>query len=222
MHSEGKSKYYPLDKADVPYSILCLNNTDENYYFAVYQDFPMSPGLKSLAWQVRRLPKKGSRPSHNLISWTLRYGISIANWDTNEDKFTGDQMQDADLGKKYQVVSVGEFPNIDPNPIGSSKQGQITFVNNTKGQNAEVLDMGFTVGGNIVACQNGVHPNEGVLFDVHPTYYVALYRNKVLGQLVDSGIVLGPVEVKFDEGVTKMKVEAYKHGREYRLKVEEA
>ena len=75
VYSEGKSKYHPIDEADMPYSILCLNNTDENYYFAVYQDFPMSPGLKSLAWQVRRLPKKGSGPSHNLISWPRGYLI---------------------------------------------------------------------------------------------------------------------------------------------------
>lgn len=53
--SAGKDshRYYALGDNDVPYSIQLVNDTTESYFFAVYQDFPLSPGLESLAWQVR-------------------------------------------------------------------------------------------------------------------------------------------------------------------------
>lgn len=92
------------------------------------------------------------------------------------------------------------------------------FVNNTQPPNTMDLDMGFTVGGNLACCQEGVHPNESVQFDVHPTYYVACYRSIKLGQLVDSDILLSPVEVKFRDGNTVMTVEAHMDSGVYKLK----
>ena len=58
--------------------IKCINNTKESYFFGVYQEFPESPGLKSVAWQVRGVPPGGSIPSTSDITWTLTYGVSVA------------------------------------------------------------------------------------------------------------------------------------------------
>lgn len=213
------AKYYALTDNEVPYSIKFINDTDENYYFGVYQAFPSSIGLKSIAWQVRRLPKRGSAPTTSQVSWTMSYGIAIANWDQNEKEYTGTQQLDADLGNAYEVVSDGDFPNIDPKPTGTTSSGQILFKNNTKSPNAMDLDMGFTVAGNIIAIKPKIHPGEKTLFDVHPTYYVALYRDIKLGQLVDSDVVFGPVTVAFTEGKRTIGVEAYIYNGMYKLKV---
>ena len=40
------------------------------------------------------------------------------------------------------------------------------------------------------------------------TYYIATYCSIQQGQLVDSGIQLGPVEVKYENGYTKAEVMA--------------
>ena len=199
------------------YKIKCVNATNENYYFAIYQTFPTSPGLKSVAWKTRRLPKRGSVPTVADIDWVMKYGVAITNWDENLDKFTGSQQINAQLGEIYQVAAEDEFPVIDPTSIGKTSAGQIVFRNNTKTPFAMDLNMGFTLDGNIIASKRDVHPHESTLFDVHPVYYAACYRNIELGQLVDSGIALGPVEVAFKDGSTSMTVEAYIDNGEYKL-----
>ena len=206
-------------RQDKSYTINFVNDTDEAYFFAVYQDFPSSPGLRSVAWQVRRLPERGSVPSTNRVSWTMSYGISIANWDADQKEFTGSQQQHAELDNSYEVISNGEFPSINPESTGITEKGQIMFLNNTKPPNAMDLDMGFTVANNIVAVQPKVHSRETTIFDVHPSYYVALYRNIKLGQLVDSGVVVGPVDVIFRDGVATKTVTAYMSSGQYKLKV---
>ena len=55
---------------------------------------------------------------------------------------------------------------------------------------------------------------------MHPTYYVTCYCNIVLGQLVDEGVVIGPVEVEFEGGARNAKVVASKDAAgNYRLSV---
>lgn len=207
--------------SDTNYQIDFENSTDENYYFAVYQKLPESAGLMSLAWQVRRVPKQiGNQPSTSTVTWTMNYGIAIADWDKDHKKFTGSQTAPATLGNEYEVISQGPFPNINRQPVGTTDPGQIVFKNNTKQPNAMNLAMGLMVGDNLAVVQEVVHANESVNFDVHPTYYVACYRSIELGDLVDSDVQLGPVKVEFENGETTMKVVAYIDAGVYKLKAE--
>ncbi len=199
------------------YSIKFLNDTTDDYYFAVYQDFPDSPGLRSVAWQVRAVSARGYKATSSTVSWTTSYGISIANWDSDQKEYTGEQQQHAELGNTYEVIARGEFPGINPASTGKTAEGLIAFENNT--DPAIDLDMGFTVAGNIVAVQPKVHSQEATVFDVHQSYYVALYRNIKLGQLVDSNVKLGPVEVIFGDGTTSKTVSAYMDAGKRKLKV---
>ena len=216
---EGKlAKYYSLTDSEVPYFINFINDTDENYFFGVYKQFPDSPKIKSIAWQVRRVSKRGSIPTTSKVSWTMSYGIAIANWDQNQKRYTGTQKVDADLGDVYEVVSKDDLPNIDPKSTGSTLPGQILFENNTKNP-AMNVHMGFTVANNIIAIQSEVHSGNKAIFNVHPAYYVSLYRNIKLGQLVTSGVVFGPVEVEFKNGLTSIGVEAYMDNGSYKLEV---
>ena len=184
------------------YIIDCANSTDKSYYFCVYQTFPRSPGLRSVAWQVRGIPPKGQAPSTADVEWDMVYGVSILNW----HKYTGEQIVTAQLGKTYEVVMIeGTIPAINPIPILSTEtdSGLIGFKNNTN----KPLDMGFTIDGSLIAVQN-VCGGETIFFDVHPTYYVACYRSLQKGQLVDSVVALSPVEVKYEDGYTYCEVEA--------------
>lgn len=196
------------------YNIKCINSTDKSYFFAVYQTFPNSPGLRSVAWEIRGVPPKGQLPSTSDIDWTLIYGVSIASWDRNGQTYTGQQIVDAEIGNTYHVeMTEGVIPAIDPIPKGNFTPGLIKFKNNT----SQVLDMGFTINGSLVAVQS-VSGGETINFDVHPSYYVACYRSIQRGQLVDSGIEIGPVKVEYPMGYTKCEVEATVVGGMYTLK----
>ena len=196
------------------YHITCVNSTDKTYFFGVYQDFPDSPGLQSIAWQVRGVPPKGSSPSTSSIDWTIQYGVSVANWDANGKSYTGQQIVDAELGFSYRVyLTQGEVPTIDPIPTGTTADGQIKFLNDTN----KALDLGFTLDGRLIAVQN-VSGGETINYVVHPTYYVACYRDIKQGQFVDTGVQLGPVTVAYGNGYAKCEVEAAVDGGRYILK----
>ncbi len=193
---------------DESYRITCVNSSDKSYHFGVYQAFPNSPGLRSVAWKVRGVPPKGLVPSTADIDWTLTYGVSIAKWEPNGKAYTGQQIANAVLGKVYRVVMTeGDIPAIDPTPRGNTSEGVIQFKNNTD----KPLAMGFTVDGSLITGSvQDVAGGESINFDVHPcpVYYVACYRSIEEGQVVDSGIEIGPVQVKYEEGNTKCSVEA--------------
>ena len=59
------------------YTVHFKNSTKNAYHFAIYQKYPDSPSLDSVAWQVRGLgPNATSR-----VDWVLTYQIAIADWD---------------------------------------------------------------------------------------------------------------------------------------------
>ena len=72
------------------------------------------------------------------------------------------------------------------------------------------LTMGFTVSNNLIAVEKEVGGQQSTIFRVHPSYYVACYRNIVLGQLVDEGVTIGPFELEYKGGVHKHTIQAYK------------
>ena len=189
--------------------MILKNATDQPWHFGVYQKNPASPGLSSVAWQVRGVPpKQGDTPASAQVNWNMSYGLCIADFDQDERTFTGSQMAPANLGNKYKVESLDGIPSISTTPTGTGSPDQITLKNTTAP--VTPLTMGFTLGGNIIAVEKAVGGAQETIYRVHPTYYVACYRNIVLGQLVDEGVVIGPVEVKYEGGANKATVQASK------------
>lgn len=214
--STAENNFSLVEASKTQYAIHLMNNTNDNFYFAVYQSLPDSSGLTSVAWQVYPLPKQ----SNQTIDWQLDYGVVITEWDPKEKQFSAPKQEvNATPGEKYHVFSDGEFVIIDPTPVHITTNGKIAFSNKTTIPHATDLDLGFTLFGNLVAARSKVHAGESVFFSVSPVYYVACYWDIELGQLVNSNIALGPAEVKFQEGVTNMNVEAYIHDGEYLMKV---
>jgi hypothetical protein len=192
------------------YNVRFLNNTEEAYHFAIYQAHPKAPGLKSVAFEVRRVPPNGKANA----TWDMTFGTAIADFDRNGEAWTGLQTRNAQLNKAYEVKLVdGDIPSITPSPVGSTDGGIILLKNATNRK----LNVGFTIGGSLVGVQE-VHGGETSEYYVHPTYYVAVYRNIKKGSMVDSGVVIGPVELKFADGYTSYSVEAAIDGGQYVLK----
>ena len=191
------------------YILTLKNATDQPWHFGVYQKSPTSPGLTSVAWQIRGIPpKQGGTPASAQVNWTMSYGLCIADFDEDQQRFSGSQMASAYVGNKYKVESLDGIPSIDTKPTGTGSPDQITLRNATSSP-VTPLTMGFTLSGNILCVERDVGGLQETIYRVHPTYYVACYRNIVLGQMVDEGVAIGPVEVKYD-GVHQMTVEASK------------
>ena len=193
-----------------PYTMTFFNATDQPWHFAVYKSIPDSPGLSSVAWQVRGVPPQqgNNKPPSAQVTWEMNYGLCIADFDKDFNKFTGNQFATASLGQTYSVKSDDGIPSINSTPTGTTASNQIVLANSTiPGQS---VTMGFTLGGNIVVAEQNVSGGEKTTYRVHPEYYVACYRNIVLGQLVDEGVAIGPVFVKYDGGKHAKQVQASK------------
>ena len=192
------------------YNVKFINNTKEPYHFAIYQHYPESPGLHSVAFQVRGVPANAFANA----TWVMKFGTSITEFDPNGKNWTGEQIQEAQLESKYEIKMVeGDIPTINPVPVGSTGSGNILLQNTT----SKKLNVGFTVDNSLVAVQE-VKGGEASEYYVHPTYYVATFRNIQQGSLVDSGVVLGPKQLKFADGYTSYVVEAAIDGGKYILK----
>ena len=185
------------------YTVRFKNSTKNAYHFAIYQKYPNSPGLNSVAWQVRGLASGAT----NRVDWTLDYQVAIADWDADNGQYSGSQLKPASLGQVYEIVTTqGDIPTINPNPIKPTAPGLIKLQNNTRP--AKKFTMGFAIGKNLVAAERQVDAGETVEFSVHPQYYIACYRDIKEGQLVSEGIELGPVTLEFKNEYTDYTVEA--------------
>ena len=97
----------------------------------------------------------------------------------------------------------GDNPSINASPVTDAGEGIILLKTTTNMD----LNVGFTIGGSLVGVQE-VHGGETSKYYVHPTYYVAVYSNIKKGSMVDSGAIMGPVQLKFDDRHTNFVVEA--------------
>ena len=192
------------------YQVELVNSTSQPYHFAIYQKYPDSPGLQSVAWQIERL----GHGAQETVSWKMQYSVAITDWDEMNNAYKGKQLVPAELKKTYEVkYADGDIPDISDSPTGDAPAGHVKLANNTK----ESMNLGFGVGGKLIVIQDKVHPGESSEFYVHPTYYIACYRSIKHGQLVDAGVQLGPVELTFADGYTAYKVEAITDGGVHRL-----
>ena len=175
------------------------------YHFGVYCDknYPASPGLQSVAWQVRGL----GPGAIDRVDWTMNYGVAIAKWDKDGPgkSCVGKQIVDATLGNSYSVTTLQQdIPSINSKPIEGATvpKEQIKLSNDTNGP----LTLGFAVDKNVI-CVEEVEGNAETNYIVHPTYWVALYRDIKLGMLVDTGEEVRPVKVEYQHGCTIAELE---------------
>ena len=181
------------------FTIRFKNETKHSYHFGVYQTLPLSPGLKSVVWKSEGVPSYGSAQ----VNWSLNYATAVTEWERNDTVCTGKQIVPATTGNIYRCGIVeGDIPSISPEGK-PGRDGQIALINDTNKQ----LNLGLAIDGHVVAT-NLVGGGEGINFVVSAQYYVACYRGITQGQLVDMGVELGPVEVKFENGITSATVTA--------------
>ena len=202
------------------YKLVLQNVTDKYLFFGIYQSLPYF-GLTSVAWQVCGLPPSVSDVSTTYqVKWSMDFGICTAEVDKDEQKYVGIQFVPADLNNTYEVVSVEGIPGISTIPTRSRKADQQIVVENNTGLPAIPLTIGFTIENKIVAIAKHLESGQKTMYEFKPSYFAACYHNLIPGQLVDEGVVIGPVKVQYDRGAYTATVKVLKdEGGNYQMKV---
>ena len=209
------------------YTITFNNKTTKTWHIGVYQKHPDFPG-KSIVWKKKRVARHTEGVK---LYFTLKYGVLVAGRDGGTEK------EDAELGKAYQVKAVEDDWAFDPKAIQDIPNADMIYVYNkidlpqhsflrgTYGP-PKVLEeegadeggadeggmypikIGFTIDGDQIApMKKDVVKGTKAIFQVHPTYFLALYDSVTIGQMIDSGVSGDPIEVRFHGEDTEMTVD---------------
>ena len=184
------------------YYMKFVNQTNDWWHFGVYQTFPESPGLESVVWKEEGVPTGGQSE----ISWKMDYGVSITNF--NGKNVAAKQIVSANLGCDYQVITKDGIIGIDSAAISTSEPADIIALTNNTNP-ATPVDMGFALDGAIIAFNGNVGGKQSSNYQVHSKYYVALFRDVKVGDLVTSDISVAPIVVEYQQGNTHATVTAF-------------
>jgi hypothetical protein len=213
IHDGTLNEAYTTDRPT--YELKCLNCTDEDYLFAVYQS-PLQE-MKSVAWRVARVPSSGTSPSVKSIRWSHEYGVAIAGLDSDNNLYSIVENVSAKPGRLYTVEDKkGSIHDISDKSVQHIPT-MISVKNNTQ----RALWLGITVDGSLTEVQE-VFGGETMMFKkpsclVCTVICLRKYAKFSAGHIIDAAISLGPVEVPFIDGCHKCTVEAVKSRGQYML-----
>ena len=163
--------------------------------------------MNSVAWQVLKLAPQidDNHPPEKEFNWELNYGICIAEFDADDQKFKANQQ----LGRHYEVDSIDGIPSISQTFEVVRNYHHIVFQNKTQNP-VKTLNMGFLVDNNLIAVEQDVGEHLSVSYPANSIYYVACYNNIDVSQLVEDGVTLGPVKIHYEPGIYMRIVKAKK------------
>ena len=153
--------------------------------------------------------------SRSRLSLSLECGVAIANWDEEEQQYSVGQAIDAQAGIVYEVTMPDENIPVITQTMRKAVAGMLWLMNATN----RPLLLGFTIGGKLVVVERAVG-GETFMYKMPSTYWVLCIHNRPMkeGQVLDTSLTLGPVQVQFGNGYTKCKVEASNNNGRHILK----
>jgi hypothetical protein len=179
---------------------------------AVYQKFPDSIGLDSVAWKLTTVPRSGSSG----VTWKVDYNVALASYRQTKPLgvYYGKQVLGAKLGQEWeikyqdgcqQLFAIGEL---------SPDLADHIVIHNNSGLQA---NPGIGMNGTGSAFKRNVLGKATAQFKVTPTYYVGLFRDVILGEVISSNVEVGPVELKFSKGANVANIQACLDGESIEL-----
>jgi hypothetical protein len=189
------------------YYVNFNNQTDRTWTMAVYQTFPESPGLDSVAWKRTTVPTKG----FSGVTWAVEYNVALADYEqtTPLGVYTSSQVLGTGLGSEWEVVFLDDVQQLKfVGALGSDLKDYIVVHNNS----GLVANPGIGMSGYGSAYQRDVLSNNAAQFKVTPVYWVGLFRNVQLGEVISSNVESGPLRLEFEGGSNVATVKATRTG----------
>ena len=177
------------------------NNTDRTWAMAVYQTLPNSIGLDSVSWQQTTVPQSG----YSGVSWEVFYNAAIANYAQTGGigVYTASQILDADLGTAWDIVFEDNVQQLKA--AGSAPEPSQILINNESGI---VANPGIGMSGAGSVYKQDVLSGSSAQFEVTPTYWAGLFNDVVLGEVISSNVIVGPVQLQYPSGTNDATITA--------------
>ncbi len=187
------------------------NDTKETWTFCVYQTFPQSTGIQSVAWKQTTVPKSGNSG----VEWEISYQACILNYRQSSGKgvYKASQSLPTELGDKWKVIFEDNVQQLSQD--GSAPSKNMVLIHN---QSSRLADLGIGMDGDVAAVKPGVYSDNDAQFVVEPTYWVALFKDLEKGEVISSNQIHGPLEAKFAGGLTSLNYRAWIEGETFRFK----
>jgi hypothetical protein len=191
------------------YSLRFINETSEPWTFVVYQTLPGLPGLVSLSWKQATVARGGEAS----VSWDAAHLVGVLSHRRMGGKsvYRASQKLGTPLGAAWDVVlQDGALQLLEAAPAPGARQ--IVIHNRSEA----LADVGIGIGGDIALVQPRVESGAMTSFEVRPTYWVAMYKDLVKGEVVSGAPAAGPLAVDLGGSATSLTYRAWTehgHGR---------
>jgi len=183
------------------------NMTGRTWTMAVYQTIPNSIGLDSVAWKRTAVPTSGNSG----VFWEASYNVAISDYlqDTPMGVYKASQAMATELGYEWDIVYIDGVQQLKLVQALSPDKQEYVVINNKSGL---VANPGIGMAGVGSVFKRSVLSNASAQFKVVPTYWVGLFRDVQIGEVISSNIEVGPIELQFAEGSNVATIDAFRKG----------
>ncbi|MDF3081587.1 hypothetical protein [Burkholderia sola] len=188
------------------------NDTKQTWTMAVYQTLPSSIGLESVSWKQTTVPQSGASG----VTWDIFYNVAIANYQQigGIGVYKASQTLTTELGTSWDCIFKDNVQQLVP---GAGSVPPDSVLINNKSTNLANLGIGMSGQGSVF--KKGVVSGASAQFQVTPTYWVGLFNSLVLGEVISSNVVVGPLQLSYPSGQNLATVNAYMDGNTIKLNV---
>ncbi len=200
-HGNGNGLTAEQDAAGTVYHVDFQNDTPDTWTLAVYQTLPSSPGLDSVSWKQTTTPRRGESG----VEWSVNYLVGIVDYkqDGGKGVYKASQKLGTNLGQAWEArMEAGAQQLFEAG--NAPEKGQVVITN----RSGKLANLAIGMDGDIALVQPNVYGGNAAQFTVTPTYYVALFKDIVKGQIISGNQVHGPLQVVFRGGATTVTYRA--------------
>jgi hypothetical protein len=171
-----------------------VNNTNQTWTMGVYQTLPSTAGLDSVSWLQSAAPVGGNTG----VQWNVTYNVALADYQQvgGIGVYKASQVLSANLGTVWDIVTTGGVQQLVADTSGQiqPEPDEILILN----QSNLLANPGIGMSGQGSVYKHEVLGGADAQFVVTPTYWIALFDQVELGDVISSNVSVGPIELQFD------------------------
>ncbi|CAG8548329.1 7155_t:CDS:2 [Ambispora gerdemannii] len=185
---------------------------DETLTFGVYQKFPNTPGIDSVAWLRADVPESGSAG----VKFTETYCVVNADYSDDDAKgrYKASQTFDTKLGTAWRLIEKNGVSQFDKKIDPSNADNLIVIKNASK----TTASLGIGMSGKLSAIKRKVYVDATAAFKVTPTFYVGVFTDLEIGDIITDDVILANKKIVFD-GDNVATIRAYLKGHVFNIDV---
>ncbi|WP_437923041.1 hypothetical protein WMF37_28905 [Sorangium sp. So ce291] len=189
------------------------NQTNQTWTMVIFQTLPGLTSRDSVSWKQATAPPSGIGG----VSWASTFNVVIASYTATDGggAYKESQTLSASLGSAWSVSFTDGVQQLMR--VGETARGQIRIINDSD----RLANLGVGVDGQGSVYQRGVLGKVAAQFVMSPTYWVGLFEQAQLGQVVSTQVInLGPWKLRFSSGQNLATVTASIDEENIRVNVE--